>query len=587
MLIPQTSRKLWQLLSKKDRRHAGILVVLMLIGMILETLSIGLVLPLIALLTSGNYTECIPAISGLFKPGSVPSQKMLIYWALAVLFAVYLIKNSYLAFQAWRQTRFSFRIQNCLSRRLFASYLRQSYSFHLQQNSAQLIRNIITEVNYITGRVVMPGLQMMTELLGVLGIFVLLVIFDPISALSVTIVLAGASFGFNYFTHSRTGHWGKMRQRHEGLRLQHLQQGLGGIKEIKLLGREFYFQNAFDYHNSISSRAGRHHAALQLMPALWLEVLAVFGLVLIVSLALTRGHELGHVIPTVGLFAAVAFRLIPSVNRVLLAMQSIRYGMPAIDVVHRELCRESGEPACNTVYLPRLSNEIRLVDVTFAYPGAAKPLLHTISMTISRGESIGITGISGSGKTTLVNIILGLLEPNYGSVKVDGVDININLRSWQDQIGYVPQSIFLTDDTLMRNIAYGVPEAEIDHAAIARAVSMAQLDSFVGSLPHGLATKVGERGVRVSGGQLQRVGIARALYHNPPVLVLDEATSSLDTSTETCVMQVVNELHGKKTLVVVSHRMSTLEQCDRFYRLHQGQLSTLPTAHTSVSAGSL
>ena len=176
---------------------------------------------------------------------------------------------------------------------------------------------------------------------------------------------------------------------------------------------------------------------------------------------------------------------------------------------------------------------------------------------------------------------------NYGSVKVDGVDININLRSWQDQIGYVPQSIFLTDDTLMRNIAYGVPEAEIDHAAIARAVSMAQLDSFVGSLPHGLATKVGERGVRVSGGQLQRVGIARALYHNPPVLVLDEATSSLDTSTETCVMQVVNELHGKKTLVVVSHRMSTLEQCDRFYRLHQGQLSTLPTAHTSVSAGSL
>jgi len=585
-MLALTAQKLWQLLEKQDRRNIAALLGLMLIGMALETLSVGLVLPLIALLTDSNYAARFSPLAKFLEFAGNPQKETLIFGTLAALFFVYLFKNLYLAFQARRQTFFSFCIQVRLSQRLFASYLGQPYSFHLQHNSAQLIRNIITEVNYITGRVILPGLQMTTELLGVVGIFTLLLVFDPVSAFSVTTVLATIAFAFHNFTRARISHWGRMRQRHEGLRIQHLVQGLGGVKEIKLLGRETYFQNVFDHHNLVSACAGRHHAVLQLMPSLGLEVLAVFGVVVVVALAMLRGDSLVSVIPAVGLFAAVAFRLIPSTNRILLAIQSIRYGMPSIEVVHSELCRASIKGPRGTITLTRFNREIRLLDVTFTYPAKSRASLRGVSMTVRRGESIGILGISGSGKSTLVNVILGLLEPDLGSVEVDGVDIRCDLRGWQDQIGYVPQSVFLADDTLLNNIAYGIPEQEVDHAAVIRAVSAAQLDSFVSSLAQGLGTEVGERGVRISGGQLQRIGIARALYHNPSVLVLDEATSSLDPATETGVMQVVKTLHGQKTLFIVAHRMSTLEQCDRLYHLNDGHLVNWPAGQAVPDATS-
>jgi ABC-type multidrug transport system fused ATPase/permease subunit len=286
---------------------------------------------------------------------------------------------------------------------------------------------------------------------------------------------------------------------------------------------------------------------------------------------LGRGVELTSIVPTLGLFAAAAFRLMPSVSRVLASVQAVRYAMPVINTLHEELKLAAPEPAIRTTDQGRrFYREIRLTDVAYSYPGADTPALHGLTLAIKKGESVGFIGSSGSGKSTLVDVILGLLPPSNGSVLVDGQDIQEQLRTWQDQIGYVPQSIYLTDDTLRRNVAFGIPDEHIDDAAVQRAIRDAQLEEFVGGLPNGVESIVGERGIRLSGGQRQRIGIARALYHDPSVLVMDEATSALDATTESGVMEAVTALRGSKTILIVAHRLTTVGQCDRIYRLESG-----------------
>jgi ABC-type multidrug transport system fused ATPase/permease subunit len=361
---------------------------------------------------------------------------------------------------------------------------------------------------------------------------------------------------------------------HEGLRIQHIQQGMGGVKDIKLLGRADNFLDEYQVHNTGSAQAGEYQLTLHALPRLCLELLGVTGLAILVLAMVYEEKSLEAVLPTLGLFAAAAFRLMPSVNRVLSSIQSFRYAGPAIDILHKELSLANGTPAqAPSEVQPIPFQQSLAVDlVTFSYPSTEAQALKGVDLTIRRGTSVGLIGTTGSGKSTLVDIILGLLAPTKGVVRVDGVDIQSNLRGWQDQIGYVPQSIFLTDDTLRRNIAFGINAKLIDENAVWRALKSAQLDEFVKGLPDGLNTFVGERGVRLSGGQRQRIGIARALYYDPQILVLDEATSSLDMKTEQGVMDAVRSLHGKKTIIIVAHRLSTVEQCDRLYRLEQGCL---------------
>ena len=546
---------------------------LMLIGMIFETLGIGLVIPAIALLTQANIATKYSAVRHLLEKVGNPSREDIVVGGMLLLVAFYLLKAIFIGWLTWRQMSLVFGIQAQLSQRLFTSYLNRPYTFHLQRNSAQLLHNVTSEVVAFTFNVLLPGLALLSEGLVVLGFASLMLVIEPLGALAVAVIIGSASWAFSYFTRLRVARWGEQRQLHEGLRVQHVQQGLGGVKEVKLLGREREFLEQFRFHDENSARVARLQLTLQQLPRLWLEVLAVGGLAILVLTMLALERPLEALLPTLAVFAAAAFRLMPSVNRMLGAVQSIRFGLPSITTLYSEL-RDFREvhPAARK-RRESSGDAIDLVEITYAYPKTAKAALNDVSLSIRHGECVGIVGASGAGKSTLVDILLGLLAPSRGSVRRNGENIQLAIRDWQDQVGYVPQSIFLTDDTLARNVAFGLSNAQIDPDAVWRALRAAQLEQFARDLPDGLETIVGERGVRLSGGQRQRIGIARALYQDPAVLVLDEATSSLDTATERGVMEAVNALHGSKTVIIVAHRLSTVEHCDRLYRLEDGRVT--------------
>lgn len=579
-----TPQKLWHLLTPDQHRAAIILLVLMLIGMVLETLGIGLVIPALSLMMQSNPGTQYPALEPWIKSLGNPSHEHLIIGGMLVLVGVYAVKALFLAFLAWRQAHFVYGLQSNFSQRLFTGYLSQPYTFHLQRNSAQLIRNTTNQVADIT-TVTQHSLMLATETLVLLGMSALLIAVEPLGAILVVSTLGLAGWGFNHLTRGHILRWGVALQHHEGLRIQHLQQGLGGAKDIKLLGRESDFLAQYHLHNVGSAQIGQRQATLGALPRLCLELLAVTGLAVLVWVMIWQGKPMEALLPTLGLFAAAAFRVMPSVNRLLSAVQNLRFYLPVIDTLYSEFS------LLNTTSTPQrgehlaFKNALVLDQISFKYPTAETPALRSISLSIPKGVSIGFIGGSGAGKSSLVDNILGLLTPDRGTIKIDGIDIQKNLRGWQDQIGYVPQSIYLTDDTLRRNVAFGLPNDQIDEASVWRAVRSAQLEQFVNELPLGLDTVVGERGVRLSGGQRQRIGIARALYHDPQVLVLDEATSSLDTATERDVMDAVRALHGDKTILIVAHRLSTVEHCDRLFRLEKGEI--VAEGETAVVLGTI
>jgi ATP-binding cassette, subfamily B, bacterial PglK len=563
-------RDIWSLLGADERRGAVLLAALMLLGMAMESIGIGLVMPAIGALMHVDVVREYPLLGlGLRGLGN-PDPSRLAVMVMLALVAAYLIKALVLAFLAWRQMRFAYGVQADLSQRLFASYLRRPYRFHLQRNSAHLVQNVIGEVGLFTVDALLPALTLLAEVLVLFGLFCLLLAVEPAGTLIVVLVLLPTAWAINRSLRGPIARWGESRQFHETMRMQRLQEGLAGAKDVKVLGRENEFLERYRLHNAEGARAAQLQSTILQLPRLWLELVAVSAMALLVIVMLVQGREFQAIVPTAGLFAAAAFRLIPSANRILAALHSLRYGIPVIEVLRKEL-EDEADPAPNRAVDVQLRSTLQLVDVSYSYPGAKVPALREISFAVRRGECVGIIGPSGAGKSTLVDVMLGLLAPDAGTLLVDGKNLHENVRSWQDQIGYVPQSMFLTDDTLRRNVAFGLADDEIDECALLRAIRAAQLHEFVAALPAGLDTLVGERGIRLSGGQRQRIGIARALYHDPQILVLDEATSELDVETEREIMQGVEALHGSKTIIIVAHRTSTVDHCDRIYRLHAGR----------------
>jgi ABC-type multidrug transport system fused ATPase/permease subunit len=568
--------KLISLFTPRQRREAFVLVLLMVGAMLMETLGIGMVVPAMMLLTQQDMVARFPALSGLLDLRAY-SRDSVVIGGMLLLGAVFILKCFYVAFVTSRQFRFVFRVQAHVSRQLFVSYLYRPWTFHLQRNSAELVRNVINATNELTMTGLLAVLLLVTEGLVLLGISLLLLWVEPLGALFSAAFLAIFGYVFNRATRRGIRRAGDARQVHEEARIRYLQQALGGAKELKLLAREEGVIAQYTPPNEASAAIGQYGATLQALPKLWLELLGVLGLVVLVVTLVLQGKPIDGLVPTLGMFAAAAFRLIPSLNRILGSLQFLRFSIPVIDMLHTELHEPVQAPAPAGASAP-LREGVRMEGVTVRYQDAAHAAVADVDLTIARGTTVGLIGGSGSGKSTLVDALLGLLPVERGRILADGEDIHADLRRWQARIGYVPQSMFLTDDSIRRNIAFGLPDAEIDEAAVQRALQAAQLDGFVAQLPEGLDTLAGERGVRLSGGQRQRIAIARALYHNPEILVLDEATSALDAETEDGVMQAINALHGSKTILIVTHRASTLAYCDRVVRVDAGVATEVAAA---------
>lgn len=563
--------KVWQLLSSSQRGGVVWLGLLTTVGMFLEMLGLGLVLPALTLLSGDKGSAPSPFISRVSDWLGHPSESTMVIGGLVALTVIYAIKVVFLVFLTWSQSSFVASLQSDISQRLFSLYVRQPWTFHLQRNSATLIRNITSEVSQFA-TVVTALCQFATEILLGAGIGVILVMIEPVAAIGVAIALGVSTWVFQRLIRTRLSSWGERRRHHETLRAKHLHQGLAGVKEVKLYGREEAFVAAFSRHNTASAMVYGRLAMAQQLPRLWYELLAVSGLTVLGTVLVLQGNTGTALLSRLGLFAVAAFRILPSANRALLTWQTLRSSKPVIDSLHAELATAPVEAVSAAVPPLPIANALTLDNVSYTYPGANRPSLKNLSLRIDRGKSVGVIGESGAGKSTLIDIVLGLLTPEEGVVSVDGQDIETCLRAWQNSIGYVPQSIYLVDDTIRRNVAFGVPEHDIDDQAVARAIKAAQLTGFIDSLPKGLDTIVGERGVRLSGGQRQRIGIARALYLDPPVLVLDEATSALDNETEVDVMAAIDALHGDKTMIIVAHRLTTVAKCDELVTLREGRI---------------
>lgn len=560
------------LLSAKDKRSASILLFMLLGGMLLEMLSLGLVIPMIVAITKIEVLTGNPTVSKILVFLGRPSQTQIISFILIGLVVVYILKTCYLLFLIWRQSIFSQKISMNLSRQLFDGYLKQAYSFHLQRNSAQLYRNVLGEVDIFTS-VTQSILLLQTNISIFLAVLVSLFLIEPAGASFVFLIIILFTLMYFRIIRKMIIRWGTKRQYHDVLRSKHLMQGLSGVKDIKILGREKYFLNQFEQHNKGSFDVGVKVNVFQQAPRLLLELLAIIALSIFLIVTIFQGKPLYFIIPVVGVFVAAAFRLIPALSSVMSAVQTLRYATPVMNLMYDEIrsFKEKSFAEKSSIFV--FENHINLEAIFFKYDRSDAIILDNINLFIEKNKMIGFVGESGAGKSTLVDIILGLLKVNKGQIKVDGVDIYSNLRGWQDQIGYVPQTIYLTDDTIAKNIAFGLDDKNIDHNALDNAIKVAQLDQFIKDLPDGVETMVGERGVRISGGQRQRIGIARALYHNPSILVLDEATSSLDVDTEKWVMEAINELQYNKTIIIITHRLSTVDHCDQIYKLEKGRLS--------------
>ena len=557
----------WRILNRRERRGLFVIFLLMLTGAVVEIFSIAIIIPVVAALSKPDYVAKFPFIDRFL---GFPTDNEFVIWAMSFIVLVYIAKSFLLMFALWRQRSYGTAVTTRVGRQLFETYLRQPYAFHLQRNSSTLIRES-QFTSSIMSTYIDPILTIVSDALITSGLVMTMLVVEPRGTL-VTLALFGCSAAlFQRVTSRRISRWGGAQKFHKGMLLKHLQQGFGGVKDVKILGQEANFTNEYYEHLIGNARVNQRFAIAQALPRFGLEVLAVFGLAVMVLTMALSNTKIDDILPVLGLFGATAFRLIPAVNRTINGLQNIKISRPFIN----DLCDDLslGIPSSDLDGVAsHLVHSVKIDSVSFKYESATDFAIVELDVEIFNGEAVGIIGPSGSGKSTLVDILLGLLEPTSGRVLVDGNDIRDNLRGWQDQIGYVPQSIFVTDDTLRRNVAFGLPKGEIDEVAVGAAIRSAQLEDFVASLPDGLDTIVGERGVRLSGGQRQRIGIARALYNNPDVLVLDEATSSLDTDTEHGVMQAVQALQGEKTVIIVAHRLSTVEYCDRLYRLENARI---------------
>lgn len=570
-------KKINYVLNKRQKINFIILLVIIFIGAFVELLGVSAIMPVIEVAINPQsinekwYLQLFSNISGI-----TDANQLLVFLAI-LLIVVYIFKNVYTTTMYSLQYRFIFNNQQRLSAKMMKNYMQQDYLFHVSKNVAEFQRNIRDDVNgFFT--VALYVLQFLAEFSVCAVLVVFLLLQDWVSTLAVASLLFLFLIFFAFFFKKVLVKIGEESRQANMLVTKWLIQSFSGIKEIKVTNEEDFFISNYD--NQFKKFAGiqRKQSILTYLPRPVMETVCICSLLLamIIKIVVVKS-DISSFVTTLSVFAVAASRMLPSFNKITGYISGIMFNKPAIDAVYKDL--KEIEKLINQKVADQqdskqvvFNQKIELKSLSFRYPESERWVLEDANLEIQKNTSIALIGASGAGKTTAADLILGILEPQKGAVMIDGMDIKKCMSSWHENIGYIPQTIYLMDDTIRANIAFGVPKSDINDEAIEQAMKEAQLDAFVHSLPEGLDTVVGDRGVKLSGGQRQRIGIARALYRNPKVLILDEATSALDNDTEKEVMQAIDGLHGTRTMIVIAHRLSTIKKCDKIYEVGNGKI---------------
>ena len=569
------SKKLNILISRKEKRKGLLLTLLLLIGMIFEVLGIGLLLPILTAILNPEILLENEITKSIFDFLQINDKDQIVKVALGSLLLVYLLKSAYLIFLSFYQNKFTSVLSSNLSNKLFKNYLYKDYAFHIKRNSSELIKNLQVEISNFSNFLI-SIISLITESTLAFSVIITLFFIEPLATLIVLLLFGLSSFMFYQFTKNITTEWGKVREQIDSKSSKIVIEGLSGIKEVILLGKQSFFENQLENMNSSKASMNSKALTLRQIPRYFLELLSVFSLIIFVFILLIQSKNVDNVIVTLGIFVAATFRILPSINRILSSLQNIKYYQSSIEVLYKEFEFINKKKDFFKRDIIRLApnKSIDINQLCFIYPQTKKIILDNVTLKLQTGTTTGIIGVSGSGKSTLINIIVGLLKPSSGEILIDdNSNIQNNLDSWQNGIGYVSQDVFLSDQSILMNIAFGIKQESIDYKLIDKVLEQAQLSELILTLPEGYQTKVGERGVQLSGGQRQRIGIARALYRRPSILVLDEATSSLDVKTEEEIMMSVDNLKGQMTIIIVTHRLITLKNCDEIFSIKEGKLN--------------
>ena len=569
--------KLRGLFSKRIKVKMLLLVAGMILAAFLEVLGIGMIPGFVSIVTDPALVLDYEPLKELLQRLEITTSRSLLLWGGGALIVVFIIKNIYLIGYFYIERNFLNNRLYDISHKLMKAYMLAPYTFHLQRNTSELLRNINEECKILVERVLMPIFEVLREGVIVLSILIFLLAVEPLITLVVFVLIGGIAGAFLFFTQGRVKKYGAEEQGYRNLMIKAVNQGFGGIKDVRVLNRETFFIEKFRGYVRRRTKLMAFMTFIAKIPKPIIETFAVIGIMVIVLIMVAQERPLNTIIPVMGLFAMATVRLMPAIQKISTSLTTVIYNLVSVNPVFDDieaLRKQSKKTLDSSEHSEKLTfgKIIEIKDVSFNYPNSNEKALKEVSLNIPKGEAVALVGSSGAGKSTLVDLLLGLIEPSSGKILVDGVDIYDNLSSWQLNIGYIPQAIFISDESIRDNIAFGIPEKEIDDGKVWEAVKLAQLEDHINRLPKGLDTIIGERGKLLSGGQIQRIGIARALYNEPQVLVMDEATSALDNTTEKYIMQSIERLKGDKTIIMIAHRLSTVQNCDMLYFMQNGKI---------------
>lgn len=572
-------RKFNKVLNKKQKSRVVVLIFMILIGAILETLGVSMIYPLIETVMMPEVFEQNAMIVWICNVLGYTSAEQFVTFMLLALIFIFIFKNLYLLLLYYVQHSFITNSQYRISRDLLKVYLNRPYEFYLNASTGDIMRTVYSDSTGIFN-LLLQCMQFITEFMVAIFLGTYLLIIDPVMTIVMGILLVGITLLSSAFLKPRISRIGEESRQQQSKMYKTIMQSINSVKDVKVYAKEDAFLGIYRKYGKRYYNLARDHEVLSSVPRLAIEAFSLSGVLAYMAVMMKLGQNVQTMVPQLSAFAVAAVRLLPSASRINTYLANIAYYRPTLDYVYAnvELPKNVDERAAEAKAVTetdklKFHDCIKVEQLYYKYPNTDKYIFENARMQVPYGKSVGIMGPSGAGKTTVVDIMLGLLRVESGTITCDGVNVLEHYGQWLANIGYISQTINMVDDTIRANIAFGVDVDDIDDARVWQVLEEAQLADFVRNLPNGINTVIGERGVRISGGQRQRVGIARALYHDPEILILDEATSALDNDTEAAIMEAIENFHGRKTMLIIAHRLKTIENCDIIYKVENGKIT--------------